>query len=43
MQIQKDEKFHAISDTHLATIFKQCGKYTKKRLYQIHAVAYETQ
>ena len=37
MKIKQDEKFHAISETHLATIFKQYGKYTKKSLYQIHA------
>ena len=41
MQIQYDEKFHAILETHLATIFKQYEKYTKKNLYQIHA--YEIQ
>ena len=41
MQIQYGEKFHAILETHLATIFKQYEKYTKKNLYQIHA--YEIQ
>ena len=30
VQIQYNEKFYAISEIHLATLFKQYAKYTKK-------------
>ena len=43
MQIQQDEKFHAISKTHLATIFKEYGKYTKKDFIKSMHVAFEIQ
>ena len=32
MQIQWDEKFHALLKTHFATFFKQYTKYTKKNM-----------
>ena len=36
--IQQDKKFHAISETHLATFFKQYGKYTKETMTFIKSV-----
>ena len=36
--IQQDKKFHAISETHLATFFKQYAKYTKETMTFIKSV-----
>ena len=45
MQIQWDEKFHALLKTHFATFFKQYTKYTKKKYDFIKSmqVAHEIQ